>query len=327
MFDGRGPGAPADGADGADWAGDPADEWILDPVTGEYRMRLPGERPPAPEPDPLPEPRRPVGAELELRSTRTEVEPHAGSRTAARADSRAGSSRAGGSRGGTRAVERAGAGGSRSADRGRAGGSRAADRRARRSGRRRNSSSGGGLWLAGALGVVGLLGCGAGGYLLLHGGSRPADCTVAARPSTPATPAASPHQTGPTLSPGPSAAPINVRVTIYDGSGKFGEAETVLQWMQNTELYTRTTNGGAAGHIVASTSLVYAPNHADQARTLAAAMHLPPSALHGTGTGTGLRDPMILTLGKDFVAPGKPLASPSTPAPAPSATTPAGCRS
>ncbi len=187
-------------------------------------------------------------------------------------------------------------------------------RRSRRGGRRRNSPSGGGLWLAGTLGVIGLLGCGTGGYLLLHGNtSRTAYCSDA-KPATSATAAPAPHQTGPTLAPGPSAAPINVRVTIYDGSGQFGEAETVLNWMQNHQLYTRTSNGGAVKP-TATTSLVYAPNHTDQARTLAAAMHLPPSALHGTGKGTGLRDPMILTLGRDFVAPGKPLTSPSAPAP------------
>jgi hypothetical protein len=44
-------------------------------------------------------------------------------------------------------------------------------------------------------------------------------------------------------------------------------------------------------------------------------MHLPAYALHGTGKGDGLRDPMVLTLGKDFQAPGKPLAPPVAPAP------------
>lgn len=299
-YDGRGSRTP-DGD--TDWpgGGDPADEWILDPVTGEYRMRLPGERPPDPEPSwrSRQEPsggesssrrREPsVGAELELRSTRTQLVPVAGSRAASRTASRAAA--------------------------------RGNDRRSRRGGRRRNSS-GGGLWLAGTLGIVGLLGCGTGGYLLLHGNtSRTAYCS-SANASASAAPVVSPHQTGPTLAPGPSAQPINVRVTILDGSGQFGEAEAVLSWMQITQLYTRTSNGGPVTPR-ATTSLVYAPNHTDQARTLAAAMHLPPSALHGTGTGTGLRSPMILTLGKDFRGPGKPLATPPAP-PTPSPST-AGC--
>jgi hypothetical protein len=75
--------------------------------------------------------------------------------------------------------------------------------------------------------------------------------------------------------------------------------------------------------VTATTNLVYAPNHIDQARTLAAAMDLPPSALRGTGKGTGLRDPMILTLGKDFKAAGKPLAPAVTPTQ--SAVAPADC--
>ncbi len=305
-YDGHGSPAPHGGAD---WPDDPADQWILDPETGEYRMRLPGERPPAARSgDAGPPARRPVGAELELRSTRTDLEPvrpAVGPRSAARAADR----------GASRTSDRTA---SRTA-------SRAADRRSRRGGGRRRgtSSSGGGLWLAGTLGLIGLLGCGTGGYLLVHhdATSRTAYCAAAPNASAPAAP--SPHQTGPTLGPGPSATPIEVRVTIYDGSGHFGEAETVLSWMQNEQGYTRTSNGGPVKQR-ASTSLVYAPDHASQARTLAAAMHLPPSALHGTGKGSGYYDPMILTLGRDFRAPGVPLTTPSIPAPATSGT-PADC--
>lgn len=288
-----------DRSDGPDWSDDPADLWILDPVSGEYRMRLPGERPPPATQDRLPAPRGNAGAELELRSTRTELAPVAGSRSASRAEQR-----------------------SRASDH-----SRDADRRSRRGGRRRNSAggSGAGMWLAGTMGLIGLLGCGAGGYLLLHDDpSRTASCTAAAQPSATAAPLPSPHQTGPTLAPGPSAVPLEVRVTVYDGTGKFGEAETVLSWMQIKQMYTRTSNGGKVTP-VATTSLIYAPNHSSQARTLAAAMHLPPSALHGTGKGSGYYDPMILTLGKDFVAPGQPLASPAAPAPA-APSTPADCQ-
>ena len=72
----RGHGTGADpGFDGVDGAAavDPADLWVLDPATGEYRMRLPGELPrpaasrpapgpvPAPASDPVQQPARPGG--------------------------------------------------------------------------------------------------------------------------------------------------------------------------------------------------------------------------------------------------------------------------
>ncbi|WP_235215508.1 LytR C-terminal domain-containing protein [Phaeacidiphilus oryzae] len=119
----------------------------------------------------------------------------------------------------------------------------------------------------------------------------------------------------PALPPGPDAAPIDVRVTVLNGSGAFGQAETVLTWMQNHQGYLRTSNGGPAS-VQAHTSLVYAPAHADQARTLVAAMRLPASALHATGKDTGPRTPMVLTLGQDFRGVGKPLAQPAGGCPA-----------
>jgi hypothetical protein len=94
-------------------------------------------------------------------------------------------------------------------------------------------------------------------------------------------------------------------VTVLNGSGTFGQAEAVLSWMQNTEQFLRTSNGGPAPHQPVTT-LVYAPNHAEQARTLVAALGLPASALHGDGTARGARDPMVLTLGTDFHGVGKP---------------------
>jgi len=172
-----------------------------------------------------------------------------------------------------------------------------------------------------------------GTFLVLHGGggapsaagqaadAASARCTAAASaaPSSAAPPSAA---AGTPLPPGPTAQPIDVRVTVLNGSGQFGQAESVLDWMQNHQGYTRTSNGGPAS-TTAHTSLVYAPNHADQARALVAALHLPASAVHGTGKGTGLRDPMVLTLGQDWRGVGKPLASPS---PAPAATPSGGCR-
>jgi hypothetical protein len=75
--------------------------------------------------------------------------------------------------------------------------------------------------------------------------------------------------------------------------------------MQNTVKYLRTSNGGPAPHNQPLTTLVYAPNHVDQARALVASLGLPADSLQGNGTSTGLRDPMVLTLGADFHGVGK----------------------
>lgn len=298
MSDVHGSRIPDDGRH-EEWNGaaDAADQWVIDPVTGEYRMRIPGELLPG---DPSAEPSDPpMSRTAELVLYRAEAAaPVPRSRAASRAPAPA-----------TRSRAAAPATRSRAA-------SRTPDRRSRGKGRRRNSGSGGGLWLVGALGAVGVLGCVAGAFLLLHGGHKAATDCAAAAPSASA-PAAAPDTPG----PGPSAAAIDVRVTVLNGSGVFGQAEAALSWMQNTEGFLRTSNGGPAA-ATALTSLVYAPDHADQARTLAAAMHLPDSALHGTGTATGQRDPMVLTLGKDFKTAGKPLAAPPAPASAPAS---AGC--
>jgi len=286
--DGRDSWAPNSDADWTAEEGDPADEWVLDPATGEYRLRLPGERPPHPA----------RGADRPAADgafTGTGLEPpRSPAESGAEPEPRS----------------------SRSAARG-------TDRRTRRGGRRRGSAAGG-FKLAGAVGAIGLLGCATGGYLLLHNsGSAAKSCSAAPHSTAPASAGAgTPGDTATPLPPGPSAEPINVRVTILDGSGVFGQAEDVLSWMQNKQGYLRTSNGGAT-KVTATTSLVYAPDHIDQARTLAAAMDLPPSALRGTGKGTGLRDPMILTLGKDFTGAGKPLAP--AVAPTQSAVTPVGC--
>ncbi len=280
--------ATTDGRDpsgaGAEWAmsADPADDWILDPDTGEYRMRRPGERP-----APLPAAPSSPGAEIELRPARsTELVRTADPRPAGRAAARA------------------------------------AERGTRRGGRRRGGGrppaggkGGGGLALVVVLAIVGVAGCGVGGYLLLSGSGRPAPCRAAAPPSAPATTASAPADGGPATSAGPSAAPLQVRVSIYDGSGRFGLAEQVLTWMQVKQGYTRTTNKGL-GKASVATSLQYEPAKADQARTLAAAMRLPARDLHATLKGDGYYDAMVLTLGKDFTAPGTAPRPPSAPAPA-----------
>ncbi|WP_377271054.1 LCP family protein [Peterkaempfera sp. SMS 1(5)a] len=107
------------------------------------------------------------------------------------------------------------------------------------------------------------------------------------------------------------AAPADVRVTVKNGSGVTGLAQATVDWMQNTEGYLRSSNG-ANGPATAKTTLYYAPNHADQARTLAAAMGLPASQMKATTQyGTGAKDPMLLILGKDFKQPGVSLTVPT----------------
>jgi hypothetical protein len=264
---------PDPGFDGVE-AVDPADLWVLDPATGEYRMRLPGEvpRPAAPRPAPAPGP----GPDRQPGTPGEPAEP-------------------------------------------------------RRAARRRQQARSG-PWLAGV--ACFLLAVGGGCvYVLAKSansgstaqaattGSAAASpsATCSAAPAKAATPVPEPAVSGSFLA-GAKAAPLDTRVTVLNGSGTLGEAETVLSWMQNTEKWLRTSNGGPASK-TPTTTLVYAPNHISQARTVAAAMGLPASALHGDGKTTGLHDPMVLTLGQDFRGIGKPFAALPTAAAAGSRAT------
>jgi hypothetical protein len=264
---------PDPGFDGVE-AVDPADLWVLDPATGEYRMRLPGEvpRPAAPRPAPAPGP----GPDRQPGTPGEPAEP-------------------------------------------------------RRAARRRQQARSG-PWLAGV--ACFLLAVGGGCvYVLAKSansgstaqaattGSAAASpsATCSAAPAKAAAPVPEPAVSGSFLA-GAKAAPLDTRVTVLNGSGTLGEAETVLSWMQNTEKWLRTSNGGPASR-TPTTTLVYAPNHVSQARTVAAAMGLPASALHGDGKTTGLRDPMVLTLGQDFRGIGKPFAALPTAAAAGSRAT------
>ena|GEM_PF-468281 len=112
---------------------------------------------------------------------------------------------------------------------------------------------------------------------------------------------------------GPKATPHDTRVLIYNGTGQFGASQDVLAWLQNDEHADRTTNGGDAPHKVARTTLRYAPNQADQARSLAAMMGLPASALIEGTKDAAYRANMTLTLGADYTAPGTPIGPPQTP--------------
>ena len=112
---------------------------------------------------------------------------------------------------------------------------------------------------------------------------------------------------------GPKATAHNTRVEIYNGTGVFGASQDVLGWLQNVQGADRTTNGGDAHAKVAATTLQYAPNQADQARSLAAMMGLPASALIPGTKNAAPRANMTLTLGADFTKPGVPVGPPTAP--------------
>jgi LCP family protein required for cell wall assembly len=110
---------------------------------------------------------------------------------------------------------------------------------------------------------------------------------------------------------GPKATPANTRVSVFNGSGVTGAAQDTVTWLQTEKSVNRSDNRGNAPALVDKTTLEYAPNQADQARSLAAMMGLPASALK---QGTADAEPlayMTLTLGADFTKPGVPVAAPS----------------
>ncbi|MYQ51485.1 LytR family transcriptional regulator [Streptomyces sp. SID4941] len=109
---------------------------------------------------------------------------------------------------------------------------------------------------------------------------------------------------------GEMAEPADVRVDVYNGGAPSGSAQNALDWLQNKQGVLKSTNKSNAPENVKKTQLVYAPNQADQARRLADMMGLSASALKPTTTDAGERDPMVLTLGPDFVEAGTPLSAP-----------------
>ncbi|WP_037910324.1 LCP family protein [Actinacidiphila yeochonensis] len=112
---------------------------------------------------------------------------------------------------------------------------------------------------------------------------------------------------------GAKATPHNTRVLVHNGTGEFGAAQDVLAWLQNDEGVDRSTNGGDAPSKVARTTLQYAPNQADQARSLAAMMGLPASALVEGTKDAAFHANMTLTLGADYTSPGTPIGAPVNP--------------
>ncbi|MER7111022.1 LCP family protein [Streptomyces sp. NPDC000229] len=110
---------------------------------------------------------------------------------------------------------------------------------------------------------------------------------------------------------GARAQASEVRVDVYNGSGKTGAAQRTLDWLQNDEGVFKSSNKSNAPHDIPKTTLEFAPNQADQARKLADLMGLPATALKQGTADAGEREPMKLTLGGDFKGAGVPIAAPA----------------
>ncbi|MFP3992022.1 LCP family protein [Streptomyces sp. E11-3] len=112
---------------------------------------------------------------------------------------------------------------------------------------------------------------------------------------------------------GPRAEASEVRVNIYNGSGKQGAAQSTLTWLQTQHGMNKASQLGNAPEPLKKTRLEYAEDQADQARKLADLMGLPASALKpggGEQTEQGL-PAMVLTLGSDFEGAGTSITAPS----------------
>ncbi|MEU8528723.1 LCP family protein [Streptomyces sp. NPDC048629] len=110
---------------------------------------------------------------------------------------------------------------------------------------------------------------------------------------------------------GPRAETAKVRVDVYNGSGIQGAAQNTINWLQNEQGVSRSTNKSNAPEKAALTTLTYAPNQADQARKLADLMGLPATALKPGTADAGPMEPMTLILGADFKGAGVPITGPA----------------
>jgi LCP family protein required for cell wall assembly len=112
---------------------------------------------------------------------------------------------------------------------------------------------------------------------------------------------------------GSKSAASEVRVNVYNGSGKTGAAQTTLTWLQNTEGMSKASQLGNAPSDLKKTTLEYAPDQADQARRLADVMGLSGAAMKpGKSEKNSQGLPAIkLTLGGDFKGAGVPISAPS----------------
>ncbi|MFF9017901.1 LCP family protein [Streptomyces sp. NPDC014870] len=102
-----------------------------------------------------------------------------------------------------------------------------------------------------------------------------------------------------------------VRVDVFNGSGIQGAAQSTINWLQNEQGVTRSTNKSNAPEKAAKTTLTYAPNQAAQARKLADMMGLPATALKPDTQDAEALAPMTLILGADFKGAGVPITGPA----------------
>ncbi|MDQ0796009.1 LCP family protein [Streptomyces sp. B1I3] len=110
---------------------------------------------------------------------------------------------------------------------------------------------------------------------------------------------------------GTKAAPADVHVDVLNGGDIPGAARSTVTWLRNEQGVLESTNKANAPSKIDRTTLAYAPNQADQARTLADMMGLPATALkQGTSDAEGLQA-MVLTLGADFKGAGVPVTGPA----------------
>ncbi|GGV52286.1 LytR family transcriptional regulator [Streptomyces longisporoflavus] len=112
---------------------------------------------------------------------------------------------------------------------------------------------------------------------------------------------------------GKKSAAADVRVNIYNGSGKTGAAQATLTYLQNTEGMSKASQLGNAPSELKKTTLEYAPDQADQARRLADVMGLSGSAMKpGKSEKNSQGLPAIkLTLGGDFKGAGVSISAPA----------------
>jgi LCP family protein required for cell wall assembly len=98
-----------------------------------------------------------------------------------------------------------------------------------------------------------------------------------------------------------------VRVDVQNGGGPVGAAQQTVDWLQNQQGVTLSTNSGNAPSELSKSRLEFSSSQAGQAATLAEMMGLPKSAMKQS---SAVGESMKLTLGADFTAAGEPVEAP-----------------
>ncbi|GGX74312.1 LCP family protein [Streptomyces fructofermentans] len=112
---------------------------------------------------------------------------------------------------------------------------------------------------------------------------------------------------------GTRSAASEIRVDVYNGGAPAGSAQETLDWLQNSQGVTKSSQLGNADETLSRTTVEYSPDQADQARKLADLMGLPASAMKPGKSETNSQGlpAIVLTLGKDFKGAGVSLTAPS----------------